>query len=341
MRIAIIGGSETARAARMRVQQAGFALGDAARADYRVFVEEWDADERIHLDSVDSPLEGAVLKHITKLSRLPVVVDRPGGLVHSEREIRIYVHAGNFEQQDAVVLGVLRGLLDVSGQREQPPLWKRLVSAGALLLALHGAGERAQAAPRPAGSVRIRESGAEGAQLALSVPANLFAQLQVSGPGVNLAQIGGASVSSGLYDSGNTALKVNCVAGCSAAGGFSDNGAFTAGTTDATNISGLFNDAAANLTSGNAGAIRATTDRMLYVNIGKIAESVPGLTGSSLNVNCTGGCSGSAGFRDNTEFTAGTTTETNIGGVFNDALAAVNSGNAAAARHRRARVSSP
>jgi hypothetical protein len=49
-------------------------------------------------------------------------------------------------------------------------------------------------------------------------------------------------------------------------------------------------------------------------------------------VNCTGGCSSSAGFTDNSTFTAGTTTETNVGGVFNDGLSALSSGNPAAAR---------
>ncbi len=206
----------------------------------------------------------------------------------------------------------------------------------------------AQAAPPPKRSPRaegvevaLRARDAEGSVLALRVPAGiLLAQLQQQGSSANtnLNQIGGASVSSSLYDSGNTALKVNCVVGCSATGGFSDNGAFTVGTTGVTNISGLFNDAAANLTSGNAGAIRATTDRMLYVNLGKIAGTLPGLTGSSLNVNCTGGCSGSAGFTDNTAFTAGTTAESNIGGVFNDGLAALTSGNAAAARMTSSRA---
>ncbi len=138
MRIAVIGEGETAKATRMLVRQAGFALADAARADYRVFVEEWDGDERIHLDSVDSPLEAAILKHITQHSRLPVVVDRPGGLVHCDREIRIGVSGEHFEQQHAVELGVLRGLLELSGHREKTPRWKRIFSA--VLLAAIGAG---------------------------------------------------------------------------------------------------------------------------------------------------------------------------------------------------------
>jgi hypothetical protein len=51
-----------------------------------------------------------------------------------------------------------------------------------------------------------------------------------------------------------------------------------------------------------------------------------------LKVNCLAGCSAAGSFTDNTAFTAGTTTITNVGGVFNDGLAAVTSGNAAAPR---------
>jgi hypothetical protein len=46
---------------------------------------------RIHFDSVDSELEAAVLRHVARLSAAPVVVDRPGGVVRSERELRIVV----------------------------------------------------------------------------------------------------------------------------------------------------------------------------------------------------------------------------------------------------------
>jgi hypothetical protein len=217
-----------------------------------------------------------------------------------------------------------------------------LVTAALGFALLGGLAPDAHAAPPPGHTARavpeeiiLRGTDSEGNELVLRVPVNiLMTQLQQPGnnASVNLNQIGGGSVSSSLYDSGNNALKVNCIVGCSAGGSFTDNSAFTTGSTSVTNVSGLFNDTATNLTSGNAGAIRATTDRMLFVNIGKIGGSVPTLTGSSLNVNCTGGCSSSAGFTDNSAFTAGTTTETNVGGVFNDGLTALSSGNAAAAR---------
>jgi hypothetical protein len=220
-----------------------------------------------------------------------------------------------------------------------------LVCFGGLVIAALGLAVGAHAAPPPGHSPRgvpeeiiLRGTDSEGNELSLRVPVNILlaGPVQLQEPGnnanINLNQIGGSSVSSALYDGGNNALKVNCIVGCSAAGSFTDNSAFTTGSTSVTNVSGLFNDTATNLTSGNAGAIRATTDRMLFVNIGKIGGTVPTLTGSSLNVNCTGGCSSSAGFTDNSAFTAGTTTETNVGGVFNDGLSALSSGNAAAAR---------
>lgn len=215
------------------------------------------------------------------------------------------------------------------------------ITALGLVLGTHAAPPPGHAPRTVPEEIVLHGTDSEGNALALRVPVNILlahlgglAQLQQPGnnANINLNQIGGSSVSSALYDSGNNALKVNCIVGCSAAGSFTDNSAFTTGSTSVTNVSGLFNDTATNLTSGNAGAIRATTDRMLFVNVGKINGTVPALTGSSLNVNCTGGCSSSAGFTDNSAFTAGTTAETNVGGVFNDGLSALSSGNAAAAR---------
>ena len=73
----------------------------------------------IHFDSVDGELEAAVLRHVTQLSAAPVMVDRPGGVVHSERELRIVLpETGDARADDAaavaVEFGVLRGLLDLT-----------------------------------------------------------------------------------------------------------------------------------------------------------------------------------------------------------------------------------
>ncbi len=72
----------------------------------------------IHFDSVDSALEAAVLRHVTQLAAGAVVVDRPGGVVHTERELRIVApNTGDAKADEAaavaVEFGVLRGLLDL------------------------------------------------------------------------------------------------------------------------------------------------------------------------------------------------------------------------------------
>jgi hypothetical protein len=73
----------------------------------------------IHFDSVDSALEAAVLRHVTQLAAAPVIVDRPGGVVHSDRELRIVApNTGDCVADEAAAVaiefGVLRGLLDLT-----------------------------------------------------------------------------------------------------------------------------------------------------------------------------------------------------------------------------------
>ncbi len=78
----------------------------------------------IHFDSVDSGLEEAVLRHVTKLAASPVIVDRPGGVVHSDRELRIVApNTGDCKADEAAAVaiefGVLRGLLDLTAAAAQ------------------------------------------------------------------------------------------------------------------------------------------------------------------------------------------------------------------------------
>ena len=73
----------------------------------------------IHFDSVDSALEAAVLRHVAQLAAAPVIVDRPGGVVHSDRELRIVApNTGDARADEAAAVaiefGVLRGLLDLT-----------------------------------------------------------------------------------------------------------------------------------------------------------------------------------------------------------------------------------
>jgi hypothetical protein len=77
------------------------------------------AGASIHFDSVDSALEAAVLRHVTQLAAAPVIVDRPGGVVHSDRELRIIApNTGDSKADEAAAVaiefGVLRGLLDLT-----------------------------------------------------------------------------------------------------------------------------------------------------------------------------------------------------------------------------------
>jgi hypothetical protein len=121
MRVKIIGENDCARAARGLLRQAGFAVTEFLPADavtqgplagYVITIVEDARADKIYVDSIDCPLEAAILKHITQLSKHPVVVNRPGGLVHSDREIGLIVPQDE-EEKLAVEFGVLRGLLEL------------------------------------------------------------------------------------------------------------------------------------------------------------------------------------------------------------------------------------
>jgi hypothetical protein len=127
MNVAIIGENESCKGARMLLRHAGFAVRDnIARSHVRIWIEERPRILQIYFDSIDSPLEAAVLRHVSQLSGHAIVIDRPGGEVRSERELRIVVPEESFEQQHAVQLGILRGLLDFTGTGNKTPLWKKL-----------------------------------------------------------------------------------------------------------------------------------------------------------------------------------------------------------------------
>jgi len=124
MRVKIIGENDCAKAARGLLRQAGFAVTEFLPADgvtqgplagYVIGIVEDGRADKIHIDSVDCALEAAILKHITQLSKHAVVLNRPGGVVHSDREIGLIV-PHDAEEQQAVEFGVLRGLLEVTGQ---------------------------------------------------------------------------------------------------------------------------------------------------------------------------------------------------------------------------------
>src|SRR4029077_3044501 len=85
--------------------------------------------------------------------------------------------------------------------------------------------------------------------------------------GTNL--VGKFTLSQGGNDAIVTAarnLRVDCKMGCTASS-FSDNSAFTAGTTSISNSGGVFNDGLAAVTSGNAASPRITASRAFHINL--------------------------------------------------------------------------
>jgi len=98
--------------------RAGFAEGTAGGAAAVAARTACKHLGMIHFDSVDSALEAAVLRHVGQLAAGAVIVDRPGGVVHSERELRIVApNTGDAAADEAasvaIEFGVLRGLLDL------------------------------------------------------------------------------------------------------------------------------------------------------------------------------------------------------------------------------------
>src|SRR3989449_3687863 len=125
MRIKIIGDNDCARALRGLLRKAGFAVSeylapelvkDLPGGGYVVYIDPAPAagpgGGMIHFDSVDCELEANILRHVTSLWKSPVGLNRPGGRVHSDQEIRILVPLGNEAAALAVEVGVLRGLTD-------------------------------------------------------------------------------------------------------------------------------------------------------------------------------------------------------------------------------------
>jgi len=125
MRIKIIGDNDCARALRGLLRKAGFAVSeylapelvkDLPGGGYVVYIDPAPGAGpgvgTIHFDSVDCELEANILRHVTALWKSPVGLNRPGGRVHSDQEIRILVPLGNEAAALAVEFGVLRGLTD-------------------------------------------------------------------------------------------------------------------------------------------------------------------------------------------------------------------------------------
>ena len=167
-----------------------------------------------------------------------------------------------------------------------------------LVLLLAGS---AQAAPRPEGIAAVHN--------AFRGYANPF---RMGEPLASYDPQGGGSTSGPAFRfDGSYNLLVNCITGCSASSGFTDNSAFTVGTSTINPLGGYYSTLTPAISSGNAGRVRMDANSYLYVD-------------------CITGCSASAGFSDNSAFTAETTPIGISGGWYSTSPTNCTSGNACA-----------
>src|SRR5581483_6943634 len=86
-------------------------------------------------------------------------------------------------------------------------------------------------------------------------------------------------------------LHVTCDSGCSSSAGFSDNGAFTTGTTAINPVGGLFDDTPpTTITTGHSASARITPNRALHINLRNQSGTEIGTSSAPLRVDPTGTC---------------------------------------------------
>jgi hypothetical protein len=158
-----------------------------------------------------------------------------------------------------------------------------LVKIVLVILALLALGlflpHRLHAAPPPELIYHFSYVDEEGGTVHLNIPSDLFASPQFNPlQRVNVFQIAGITPT--LTGS---SLNVNCTGGCAAGTSFSDNGAFTAGTTAISITGGWFSNSPTVCTSGSACAPSLTSDRKLFVQA--FQGTSPWVISGSLSAN--------------------------------------------------------
>ena len=113
MRVDVQGDCPSAKALRGYLARHDFHL-TGRWPDFTVRIEEQDGVANLLLDSIDSELEQAILRHVRKHTATPIEIRTAGG-VASDREVRIVLPPDEAERR-AVEIGVFRALLDISKQ---------------------------------------------------------------------------------------------------------------------------------------------------------------------------------------------------------------------------------
>lgn len=126
MRVRVVGGTESARVIRSYLEKAGVAVCDRLprfAVSCTIHLSE-HSGKRIIVDSVDSPLELHILRHITENTVEDIILRRRTGLVSTENEIHLSVPIDDPESAHAVEVGVLRGVQRAHFHR---PWWRKLL----------------------------------------------------------------------------------------------------------------------------------------------------------------------------------------------------------------------
>jgi hypothetical protein len=330
MRLSITGNNPTATVLRGLFVRNGYYVTENL-PHYKIHLEEDPNASQITLDSVDSEFEGEVFKQLRQLATVPVMIDTHGGVVHSDNEIRIVFPP---EMAGWVERGVLQGalkFLDPHNTRRPKKWWNLwgLWSACFLVLfaTVAASGQQIGGYVRQAGSWSFTCTAGCGG-------ASPFADNSAFTAGTTgITNIGGVfNDGLGAVTAGNAAAPR-----ITAQRAIHFNLRRSDGTEVGVTAAPLF--VFGNLTNNGA----ASGSNYLAVLPGVSTAAAPSYTegrgvalsldlSGGLRVNCTVGCGGASAFADNSAFTAGTTGITNVGGVFNDGLAAVTTGNAAAPR---------
>ena len=92
-------------------------------------------------------------------------------------------------------------------------------------------------------------------------------------------QGGGSESGPAFRFDGSYNLLVNCITGCSASSGFTDNSSFTVGSSTINPIGALYSTSTPSISSGNAGRVRMDANSYLYT------DCVVGCSGGSFNNN--------------------------------------------------------
>lgn len=125
MRVLIAGDCPTAKALRGLLARHDFHL-TAHHPHLTIQIEELPDAARPQLDSVDSELELAILRHLRRETATPIELHTAGG-VQSDREVRMVVPP--VEERHAAEVAIFRALLELSGQDRmaRTPWWKALL----------------------------------------------------------------------------------------------------------------------------------------------------------------------------------------------------------------------